>query len=779
MFDDISQVGNCVVFPLEISSKDNKKNEEYIWKILLVILSCILMLCSTLSMCRKICEISIKKPNIIDVMDSIQRCNDTMHKEAIEESNRVNEIFERNNSLLKDLDIQVQYYNKTIEIIKEYISKYITLNKEGYPYDINSKCNINDINELKYLIDPSSIIMSSTYNITVEYVSQNEILFKKMIESMNKRIEYDSIYFTMKQNQLYSINSTFINLLEDHFNQLYNSIKLLNITEISECITINEKCSNNNGLYSILYNIKESIRNQWEDASLTYNLLEDRIDSYKIKIISLIDNIQSLYNTIDRFHEDLLNAGIDLGPLPSLSLPSLSIPIFPQIQLPELSIIYSSLIPILEETQEIYINRINEFEEKTRLFLYEYSSSFSSIIDFFDDYSPPNLNNTIFEEFQEESKQYIENTWNTMQNISNTIQTSTIKFGNTIQSTFNSVYNTLLETIITKWDTEDYEGLSFNISDILSNIDSIISLACYIDIIYRIIKIIQIINKILIKGNVNIKVISLYNENILNKMNDCNNTILTKILMLLIPYSIPILLIFIIIILILFGLIMLYIPFLNDFLNGCVYNTVEGDSISRNVYSFSYNYATIKGTLAEQSGLTYYKKTQKQYCDYWESLTEEQHIKDIQIYDEYIYWLSYDKHLIESLTNCTNINILCENDISFCNYMRNISSSSSSFILSSSSSSSLSLDTNNIYNCSKIPSCNLQCEGPNKHPLYTISKETTCKSEWFLHSYILLYSMSLLIWLIINISRYFYIESFKCFFYKQLSGNLFMYLYIF
>ncbi|KAK8814208.1 hypothetical protein WA158_008070 [Blastocystis sp. Blastoise] len=719
MFDDISQVDNCVVFPLEISSKDNKKNKEYIWKILLVILSCILMLCSTLSMCRKICEISIKKPNIIDVMDSIQRCNDTMHKEAIEESNRVNEIFERNNSLLKDLDIQVQYYNKTIEIIKEYISKYITLNKEGYPYDINSKCNINDINELNYLIDPSSIIMSSTYNITVEYVSQNEILFKKMIESMNKRIEYDSIYFTMKQNQLYSINSTFINLLEDHFNQLYNSIKLLNITEISECITINEKCSNNNGLYSILYNIKESIRNQWEDASLTYNLLEDRIDSYKIKIISLIDNIQSLYNTIDRFHEDLLNAGIDLGPLPSLSLPSLSIPIFPQIQLPELSIIYSSLIPILEETQEIYINRINEFEEKTRLFLYEYSSSFSSIIDFFDDYSPPNLNNTIFEEFQEESKQYIENTWNTMQNISNTIQTSTIKFGNTIQSTFNSVYNTLLETIITKWDTEDYEGLSFNISDILSNIDSIISLACYIDIIYRIIKIIQIINKILIKGNVNIKVISLYNENILNKMNDCNNTILTKILMILIPYSIPILLIFIIIILILFGLIMLYIPFLNDFLNGCVYNTVEGDSISRNIYSFSYNYATIKGTLAEQSGLTYYKKTQKQYCDYWESLTEEQHIKDIQIYDEYIYWLSYDKHLIESLTNCTNINILCENDISFCNYMRNISSSSSSFILSSSSLSSLSLNNNNIHNCSKIPSCNLQCEGPNKHPLYT------------------------------------------------------------
>lgn len=78
---------------------------------------------------------------------------------------------------------------------------------------------------------------------------------------------------------------------------------------------------------------------------------------------------------------------------------------------------------------------------------------------------------------------------------------------------------------------------------------------------------------------------------------------------------------------------------------------------------------------------------------------------------------------------------------------------------------------NSTFSCSSMFTCKVECNGPNyimlqEYAISYISLEsqpsqsylTACTAEWFVHSNIVSYAVAFVVWILLNLSRYF-IES--------------------
>lgn len=63
-----------------------------------------------------------------------------------------------------------------------------------------------------------------------------------------------------------------------------------------------------------------------------------------------------------------------------------------------------------------------------------------------------------------------------------------------------------------------------------------------------------------------------------------------------------------------------------------------------------------------------------------------------------------------------------------------------------------------VFDCSRLPSCDITCVGPHKQKLKTVTKECGCTGEWIFHSFWLRNIVSFLIYIIMNTSRVSFID---------------------
>lgn len=83
------------------------------------------------------------------------------------------------------------------------------------------------------------------------------------------------------------------------------------------------------------------------------------------------------------------------------------------------------------------------------------------------------------------------------------------------------------------------------------------------------------------------------------------------------------------------------------------------------------------------------------------------------------------------------------------------------------------MEKNAIFNCSFLPECDITCPGPNKQKLRQITKECSCALEWFFHSHLLQGILSLLIFVLLNISRSLLVNGISRVFWKKLHPGIF------
>jgi len=77
------------------------------------------------------------------------------------------------------------------------------------------------------------------------------------------------------------------------------------------------------------------------------------------------------------------------------------------------------------------------------------------------------------------------------------------------------------------------------------------------------------------------------------------------------------------------------------------------------------------------------------------------------------------------------------------------------------------------FNCTSLPSCTVSCFGPHRKKLKRVTRECTCIGEWSFHSYWLSCVLSLLIYLILNISRVTFIDGLSRMFWNHLHPGSF------
>lgn len=58
-----------------------------------------------------------------------------------------------------------------------------------------------------------------------------------------------------------------------------------------------------------------------------------------------------------------------------------------------------------------------------------------------------------------------------------------------------------------------------------------------------------------------------------------------------------------------------------------------------------------------------------------------------------------------------------------------------------------------VFNLSAMPVCETSCSGPRASIVDSVSEQCSCMSEWFAHSSVLYFSLAVVIYLSLNVSR--------------------------
>ncbi len=59
-----------------------------------------------------------------------------------------------------------------------------------------------------------------------------------------------------------------------------------------------------------------------------------------------------------------------------------------------------------------------------------------------------------------------------------------------------------------------------------------------------------------------------------------------------------------------------------------------------------------------------------------------------------------------------------------------------------------------IFQCDVLPECHITCKGPNVDSLHATGKDCACMAEWYGNGYLIQLFISLLIYVVLNLSRY-------------------------
>ncbi len=62
--------------------------------------------------------------------------------------------------------------------------------------------------------------------------------------------------------------------------------------------------------------------------------------------------------------------------------------------------------------------------------------------------------------------------------------------------------------------------------------------------------------------------------------------------------------------------------------------------------------------------------------------------------------------------------------------------------------------TDAVYNCSFLPACSTTCSGPQKAILNTVTDQCGCTAEGYVHSIVIYFGVAMLVYALLNISRY-------------------------
>ena len=146
--------------------------------------------------------------------------------------------------------------------------------------------------------------------------------------------------------------------------------------------------------------------------------IKSNVYSFISTVHGVVSEVQALYDRIESVKWRLEDIGIDLGILPSLSLPAISLPSLSfDWSLPTAEEIRSKLSSHLLELSWNVGRVLNKTQENVMLIQSKVESVTGKIEAIFDDYAPPYVNTSLlWDEFQGNQMEFLENVWGSVMN---------------------------------------------------------------------------------------------------------------------------------------------------------------------------------------------------------------------------------------------------------------------------------------------------------------------------------------------------------------------------
>lgn len=202
-----------------------------------------------------------------------------------------------------------------------------------------------------------------------------------------------------------------------------------------------------------------------------------------------------------------------------------------------------------------------------------------------------------------------------------------------------------------------------------------------------------------------------------------------------------------------------YIPIYHDYQSACVHRSSSGTLLTRNAYSFAYNYAASDYNNQVSKSLGQYDRNRTVMCASVGQDRTVQQNKDEK--DANTSTSEYDTRagqlaLFEMCINHTKPDFPSAANLSvYANTPYPYSQPEWNERIDCSQAGVYGGPpiTNATLDCALLPLCHLPCTGPDKQALTAMTYESGCQSEWMVHAGLFRTVFALLVYVCLNISR--------------------------
>jgi len=198
-----------------------------------------------------------------------------------------------------------------------------------------------------------------------------------------------------------------------------------------------------------------------------------------------------------------------------------------------------------------------------------------------------------------------------------------------------------------------------------------------------------------------------------------------------------------------------YMPLYREYQVGCVQSR-NGTILGRNLYAFCYNFAALSGNRDIASGLTAHDQARVQACgSFGQSAQQQQQSQSnalaaaqlqqqdsrtrIDLIQKCVAPQSFPPpDVFLALTGVTSPMVSLDASVTACHAALTTSSPPLS---------------DGTFNCSNLHQCVITCEGPQQFDMLSVTHDTSCRTEWMVHAFLLRSLLALAVYWCINISR--------------------------
>lgn len=670
---------------------------------------------------------------------------------------------------------------------------------------INSTDGICGTTDFTTFLNSSSISAQSISDLQ-DYQNSADATIDSLNSALNERDSYMSSYlsnttsgtFTEITDELLA-NLTTADDVYDKVDTYYASFMA--------CMSLTSSYTTDSGTtVSCGDSIFAAAVSQFEEYENQYESLLDEAKAFRTEIETKMANYEALYEKV--------TSALSISGLSGLYVSGISLD-FDDVLEQYMTSAYSSLSNLLDGPEEIYSDLLTQAND----FMTNIESAVQSVTDgndevesnatylttyFFDDYDPPAIDETLYDEQVDSSSSVVSSVTDSLDSVTTeTNGTSSIEdyVSSTALNISEEAANLLDKATPRTWESFfTYPSSVFN--QFSSGITSVSSLALAFDYAYRVIR-----SLMLIKKYWNISAINTPPADVRTKAGIEAGVFVAKTNMvqkagkILTHPGLHIFLILLWLALFSAAFYSAYSPIYEEYVNGCVdkcyyqitntitntdgtyrYNaTLEGTMLYRNAFAIADQYAFANGDYVASTEVDSLGVEMELACS--DAVTETIQVQ-LEQDDQFEYYNDRALDYIDSfeyLRQCVDTEALNTNypqsyDFDPLVYDASLAECVRSFDDLDTYLDSITLDVTSKdrnFDCDNIDTCDFGCSGPSEAILRGVSFDSACTIEWYGHAELLTVLCAIFGYITINIARIVFLDGIVKVFWRHFSAHYF------